>query len=56
MNKMLREMSGQELAEVLKEMADRVSETVASNQSVIERLREEAMKLEAQRRDSNPNA
>lgn len=50
MNKMLKEMSGQELAEVLKEMADRVQETVASNQTVIEKLREEAVKLESQRR------
>lgn len=50
---MLREMSGQELADVLKEMANRVSETVASNKNVIDKLREEAMKLESQRKGDN---
>ena len=55
MNKMLGEMSGQELAEVLKEMANRVQETVNNNKSVVDKLREEAMKLEQSRKD-NPHA
>lgn len=52
---MLKEMSGAELAEVLTEMANRVQDTVNSNKTVVEKLREEAMKLE-QLRKGRPNA
>lgn len=50
MSKLLAEMTGEELAQVLTEMADRVQETVASNRSVVERLRKLAAELEAKRR------
>lgn len=53
MNKMLSEMTGEELAEVLREMADRVQETVNANETIVERLRETARDLESRRQEPN---
>lgn len=52
MNKMLAEMTGEELAEVLREMADIVQETVATNQVVVNQLRDAALELESKRKKS----
>lgn len=54
MTKMLAEMTGAELAQVLSEMADRVAKTVHANQVVVEKLRQAALELESKRK--NPNA
>jgi hypothetical protein len=53
--KMLSEMTGEELAGVLSEMADRVSETVKSNQATVEQLRKAAMELESKRGTGKDN-
>lgn len=47
--KLLAEMSGEELAEVLKAAADRLHETLDINRDVIDQLRKAAEELEAKR-------
>ena len=47
--KMLHEMNGEELAEVLREMADHVQATVTANETVVAKLRQAALELESKR-------
>lgn len=49
MTKLLAEMNGEELAEVLKAAADRLHETLDINRDVIGQLRRAAEELEARR-------
>ena len=53
MTKLLIDMSGEELAEVLKEMAARVQATMDVNKDVIQKLKDVAAELESKRKGDN---
>lgn len=53
MTRLLADMTGEELAEVLREMAERVQSTMDVNREVIKKLREAAEELESKRKEDN---